>query len=226
MNGTLRDVQPSSSERTGRWSLAASISSIISAFIASICCVGPLIFALLGIGGAGLLVKFEPYRPYFIVVTFALLGFGFYFAYRRPTLAAAAGTAGGPECACLAPRASRVGKNMLWIATLLVAGFLGFPHISARLSASGSTEASERAPAEKAASTQTVALTVEGMTCASCTVVVRAALMKLDGVKDARVSSSERRALVEYEPAKVTPQRLVDSVNWLGYRASLPSKGS
>ncbi len=132
MNGTMQDVQPSSSDRTSRWSLAASTSSIISAFIASICCVGPLVFALLGIGGAGLLVKFEPYRPYFIVVTLALLGTGFYFTYRKPRLAAA-GPAGGPECACPAPRANRAGKIVLWIATILVVGFLSFPYIAAHL---------------------------------------------------------------------------------------------
>ena len=93
------------------------------------------------------------------------------------------------------------------------------------LSASYSTNASAQTPAEKTNSPQTVALTVEGMTCASCTVAVRTALKKLDGVKDAKVSVSEKRALVEYEPTKVTPQQMVDAVNRLGYRASLP-KGS
>jgi len=63
MNGTMQDGQLAASDRSRRWSLAASVSSIISAFVASICCVGPLVFALLGIGGAGLFVKFEPYRP-------------------------------------------------------------------------------------------------------------------------------------------------------------------
>ena len=133
MNGTTQDVHPSISDRTRRLSLTASISSVISAFIASICCVGPLVFALLGIGGAGLLVKFEPFRPYFIVVTFALLGTGFYFTYRKPKLEAAPSTAGGPECACPAPRANRAGKIMLWIATILVVGFLSFPYIAAQL---------------------------------------------------------------------------------------------
>ncbi len=94
------------------------------------------------------------------------------------------------------------------------------------LSTSCSTTASAQAPAEKTASAQTVALTVEGMTCASCSVAVRTALKKLDGVKDAKVSVSEKRALVEYQPAKVTPRQMVDAVNKLGYRASLPSKGS
>lgn len=95
------------------------------------------------------------------------------------------------------------------------------------LSACSSTNASAQAPAEKTASAQTVTLTVEGMTCASCSVAVRTALKKLDGVKDAKVSTSEKRAVVEYEAAKVTPQQMVDAVNKLGYRASLPAaKGS
>ena len=73
-----------------RATFAASAGSILSAFLASACCVGPLIFALLGLGGAGLLVKFEPYRPYFMAITFALLGTGFYFTYRRPRTSASA----------------------------------------------------------------------------------------------------------------------------------------
>jgi Cu+-exporting ATPase len=62
---------------------------------------------------------------------------------------------------------------------------------------------------------------VEGMTCASCTLSVRTALEKLDGVKEAKVSRPERQAVVVYDPAKVSPQQLVDAVNRLGYKASL-----
>jgi len=129
MNGTTRDAQPDTADRSRRWSLVTSVSSILSAFIASLCCVGPLVFALLGIGGAGLLVKFEPYRPYFIALTVALLGMGFYFTYRKPK-AVPAIAEGGPECACPAPRANRAGKIMLWVATVLVVGFLSFPYLA------------------------------------------------------------------------------------------------
>ena len=119
-------------DEKARLTLATSVGSILSAFLASACCVGPLVFALLGLGGAGLLVKFEPYRPYFMAVTFLLLGAGFYFTYRRPRLAAL-GTIGtgtdGPACECPAPRTSRLGRIMLWVATVLVAGFLAFPYL-------------------------------------------------------------------------------------------------
>lgn len=126
MNGTIQHLEPAPAGTARKWSLVTSVSSIISAFVASICCVGPLVFALLGIGGAGLLVKFEPYRPYFIVATFALLGTGFYFTYRKPKGAAT----GGPECACPAPKTNRAGKLMLWVATVLVIGFLAFPYLA------------------------------------------------------------------------------------------------
>lgn len=131
MNGTLQDTPSWRVTDAPKWSLAASASSVISAIVASICCVGPLVFALLGLGGAGLLVKFAPYRPYFVVATLALLGAGFYFTYRKPK--ATGPSAAGPECACPAPKTNRAGKVMLWVATVLVALFLAFPYLAAAL---------------------------------------------------------------------------------------------
>jgi mercuric ion transport protein len=116
----------------GKLPIAASVGSIVSAFIASACCVGPLVFALLGLGGAGLLVKFEPYRPYFIAITVALLGSGFYLTYRKPKSALLQG-AEGDACACPAPRTNLAGRVMLWVATVLVALFLAFPYIAAAI---------------------------------------------------------------------------------------------
>ena len=54
-------------------------------------------------------------------------------------------------------------------------------------------------------STATVTLNVEGMTCAACSVAVKTVL---------------KNAVVEYEPAKVKPQQMVDAVNKLGYQAN------
>ncbi|MBC7171003.1 MAG: mercury transporter MerT [Polyangiaceae bacterium] len=134
MNASSEDFCPAPApappERgSSRATFAASAGSIVSAFLASACCVGPLIFALLGLGGAGLLVKFEPYRPYLLALTFGLLGAGFYFTYRRPRVAQAASGADGAACECPAPRANRAGKIMLWVATVLVVGFLASPYL-------------------------------------------------------------------------------------------------
>ena len=84
----------------------------------------------------------------------------------------------------------------------------------------GSTNAgAQGSPAQTAPAVSTVTLTVEGMTCASCSVAVRTALRRLEGVQDARVSVEEKRAVVDYDAARVTPQRMVEAINRLGYRA-------
>ncbi len=121
---------PSLNPSVKKWTIASVGAAVVSAVFASLCCLGPLVFAVLGIGGAGLLVKFEPYRPYFALLTLLLLAAGFYFTYapaRAPKVAA------GADCACEHPKSNKLGKVMLWMATVLVIGFLVFPYIAAQL---------------------------------------------------------------------------------------------
>jgi mercuric ion transport protein len=72
---------------------AASMGGLITALLASICCIGPVVFAALGVGvgatgflagTAGFLKALLPYRPAFIGLTLLLMGSSFYLAYRRP----------------------------------------------------------------------------------------------------------------------------------------------
>jgi mercuric ion transport protein len=98
--------------------------AVVSGFLASACCLGPLILAAIGVGGAGLLVRFEAYRPVFTFATFALLGAGFWLAYRKPKAAE------GDDCGCEYPKASKLGRALLWIAAMVAVGFWSFPHIA------------------------------------------------------------------------------------------------
>ena len=98
--------------------------SVIGGILASLCCIGPLVFALLGISGAAFAQRFEPLRPYFLVATYALLAGAFYSTY-RPAQAEC-----GPGEACEMPRAKRVGKVMLWIAAVVVLLATTFPMYS------------------------------------------------------------------------------------------------
>lgn len=108
--------------------------AVAAAFAASACCIGPLVFALLGIGGAGFLVALEPYRPIFTVVTLGLLGAGFYFTYRKPApVPLAAGVGQADDCGCEMPKTNKTGKRLLWVATGLVGLALLFPYITAYL---------------------------------------------------------------------------------------------
>ena len=101
--------------------------SVIGGILASVCCIGPLVFALLGISGAAFAQRFEPLRPYLLVATYALLAGAFYSTY-RPAQAEC-----GPGEACEMPRANRAGKAMLWIAAAVVLLTTAFPWYSVYL---------------------------------------------------------------------------------------------
>jgi P-type Cu+ transporter len=64
-------------------------------------------------------------------------------------------------------------------------------------------------------------LPIEGMTCASCAARIERRLNKLTGVT-ASVNYATEKAAVEYDPANVTPEDLVDAVEDSGYSAHLP----
>jgi mercuric ion transport protein len=98
--------------------------SVLSGILASLCCIGPFVLALLGISGAEFAQRFEPFRPYFLVATYALLGGAFYTTY-TPAKAECA-----PGNACEMPRANRVGNVVLWIAVVVVLLTTAFPWYS------------------------------------------------------------------------------------------------
>src|SRR5712692_1864444 len=75
---------PPGPARTRKLSGPTVAGAVVSGLLASVCCIGPLLLAVLGIGGAGLLARFEVYRPAFTAATFALLGVGLWLAYRKP----------------------------------------------------------------------------------------------------------------------------------------------
>lgn len=79
--------------------------------------------------------------------------------------------------------------------------------------------AAAQAAPEEAGVTRSVTLSVDGMDCAACTAAIRIALKKLDGVKEAKVSYPDMRAVVDYDPARVTPDQMVAAIVKLGYKA-------
>jgi mercuric ion transport protein len=111
----------------GKLRSASLGGAVVAAVTASICCVGPLVFALLGLGGAGVLVKLEPLRPYMTVLTIGLLCAGFWVTYRPP---AAASTANGVACDCEKPTVNKMGRVALWGTTALVGIILAFPYLT------------------------------------------------------------------------------------------------
>jgi mercuric ion transport protein len=95
-----------------------SVGGLSAALLASVCCIGPLVFASLGVGvgataflagTAGFLQALLPYRLVFIGLTVLLLGSSFYLAYWKPR----------PVCAPGAVCAPGVNRALLWLITAL-----------------------------------------------------------------------------------------------------------
>jgi mercuric ion transport protein len=116
---------------SARHGLLVSLGAIGAAFLASLCCVGPVLFVTLGVG-AGLASRFEPLRPLFTVLTLGLLALGFYVVYgRRPALAH--DSACEPDGSCAVPRNRTRDKILLWTATGVALVLLTFPQWSVLL---------------------------------------------------------------------------------------------
>lgn len=48
--------------------------AIVAGGLASACCLGPLLFVLMGLGSASIFITLEPYRPLFGTMTLGFLG--------------------------------------------------------------------------------------------------------------------------------------------------------
>ncbi|MBA3658862.1 MAG: mercuric transport protein [Gemmatimonadales bacterium] len=105
-----------------------SVAAVGAAFLASLCCIGPVLFVTLGVG-AGLASRFEPLRPVFTVISIGLLALGFYTVYgRRP--AGDAGASCDIDGGCAVARNRTRGTVLLWGATLVTLIVLTFPQWS------------------------------------------------------------------------------------------------
>ena len=103
------------SEAKGRTGLFA-VGGLVGALLASSCCVLPFLFVSLGVSGAwiGQLTALSPYQPYFLGAALALLGAGFWQAFRHKPEVCLPGTL------CEKPQSGPVTRSILWIGAAFV----------------------------------------------------------------------------------------------------------
>ncbi len=186
----------------------ASTGGFIAAVIASLCCIGPVLIALLGFGSIAALSTFEVYRPYFIAFTVALLGFAFFLTYKKREVICEDGT-------CKHKSASKWSKASLWIVTVLAGLAIAFPHLGF---------APQTQINESVDSTSTVTLKIEGMDCAACASGVEGSLAAIEGVRKARVDYEQGKATVDYDSRIVLPTDFIDRINQAGLIATIEKR--
>src|SRR5436309_15871127 len=88
--------------------------SIVAAFAASLCCITPLLFVLLGVGSLGVGTIFETARPYMLACSVLLLAVAYYRTYLRAEPICAPGEA------CQVMPGRPTARIALWLATAAV----------------------------------------------------------------------------------------------------------
>lgn len=112
-------------QKEGRLARAGMAASVAAAVGASVCCIGPVVAAMFGVTSLAALVKYEPLRPLFAIVTLAALSVAFYMTYRKRPVETCA-----PDSVCATrgvDRVQRFNRIMLWTATAVALVVLTFP---------------------------------------------------------------------------------------------------
>lgn len=189
--------------------LAEFAGTIVSAILASICCIGPLILAGLGIGSVGVFSSLGRYRLIFMLVTFTFLGIAFYLTYRKKRTTDAC-------CDINTIKKERIKKIALWVIAAVAVGLLLFPYVY---------EAFNRLPATVSLSEyqKRAVIRVEGMTCETCAQSIRSALSKVQGVRAINVDFEKGEVVVGFDSGikDIPVTQLLTAVESIGYKPSI-----
>ena len=187
-----------------------TFGSVVAAFLASLCCLGPLLGGGLGLGTV-LVATYAPLRPYswpsagrcsawaFI----SCIGNRSQLRLARAKHAHRAGPKTGGEDDALGGCRWSSGPGTL-------------PFV--RRQTGRGQRASRQATLARLDSSE---LKITGMDCAVCASVIQRKLLETPGVVKASVEYPAGHATVEFDPALISPEKLVEVVNSTGYKASL-----
>jgi len=177
---------------------------ILSALTASVCCLGPLVLILIGLGGLGLGAILGKYHWYFIIGAAVLLSIAWrsYFKEKR--------TCESNRCEM---EGKKMTRNVLVLASAVVLTFAGLNFY---------TYARGNAKELTAPAGVQITIPVEGMTCFTCEIAVQSAVKKLPGVNQVKASAKNGTAMVSYDPAKSSLDDIVKAINETGYKATRP----
>ncbi|MDF1583788.1 MAG: mercuric transporter MerT family protein [Methyloprofundus sp.] len=98
------------------------LAALLAAISASACCVAPLLFLSLGIGGAWIssLASMQAVRPVFMLLTLLFIGLAYRQLYLVPDTC-------GMDKVCASPSVKRKQRLLFWLGSVLLLALLAFP---------------------------------------------------------------------------------------------------
>jgi copper chaperone CopZ len=101
----------------------------------------------------------------------------------------------------------------------------GAPACGSHAAANPSADTPFAAAPAQVADTTRVTIPVEGMSCGSCAARLSRVLQELEGVTSATVSFEKKQAVVVLEGKDASPERVVQTLTEMGFKAGTPVKG-
>ncbi|MBT3960433.1 MAG: hypothetical protein HOB40_06535 [Candidatus Marinimicrobia bacterium] len=176
-------------------------STIITAILASLCCIGPLAVLFLGSTSIGLFSIFEPLRPIFGILSVITL----VIAYSKIFKEGKADCCNTEELKKSFSKQKRILKSI----TPIVFVLLAFPYFTAGLHGDNTGD-------QSGMKSEWV---IEGMTCEGCAAGMEGALTATDGMNSCNVSYEKGIMICYTDKSKLSRNEISVLVNRNGFKA-------
>jgi len=179
---------------------------IITAISASLCCITPVLAIISGTTGVVSTFSWiEPYRPYFIFLTIAILSYAWFQNLKRKKAI---------ECDCLNEKKSFLqSRTFLVFITLFSILSLTYPNYKNYFI----PKRGQKTIVVNNSNVQKINYTVKGMSCVSCENEVKHQLDLLPGVIYSNVSYVKGNVEVEFDNTLVNISKVENAINKTGY---------
>lgn len=191
----MKEKQQDESTASGEVKVAKF--GILGALAAMVCCIGPLIPILLGVGGATALFGLDRYKPWFLGLGLLILVLTSWYAVRK-------------QNRCCAVKSTT--RNVKTVASIFGIGIGAYLLLQFAIVPALSTVASSKVAASHESSNavgKEVKLHIDGMDCAACAIGIEAAFLQLPGVSSAKVDWRTGAATVRIDPEKTDAAALL-----------------
>lgn len=186
-------------------------TSILTALLASICCITPVLAVLAGTTGlASTFSWIEPFRPYLIGFTVLVLAFAWYQKFKPKTQAEI-------DCECDDEKPKFINsKVFLFLITLFAGAMLAFPSYSHIFYFS--LDSNKEIVYVEQSNVKEIKVTIEGMTCSGCEAHIESEVTKLDGILNVDADYEAANTTVKYDETKVDLEKIETAILSTGYK--------
>jgi len=178
---------------------------VLAGFIPVICCLGPIVAVVLGVGSASVLFGLQQYSLIFVGLGLLLLtGVSVYAVYKHR------------QCCTVRNHMKEVRQvSLIFSVGILTFAVLQFGIVPAVSQVVGQTIGADNQQQMKPpnlADVKRISLRVEGMTCAGCALAVQQSLLETPGVVASDVNWKTGNAKIQYNVDKINSET-IKSIN-------------